>query len=127
VASGEIKRILTADGEALEDQHITGPFNVNVRLEIGIRGLEGSDLFDIWVCSLSWLTEQPLPLSGQFLIVVQQFDAGSICEFLRHKVASTSGSTTIEVFEKLSRFAFWEYADMQNRPKHLDEIVTHPK
>ena len=127
MVNGEIKRILTADGEVLENQHFSAPFHVAVRLEIGIRGLEGADLFDIWVCSLSWLDQQPLPLSGQFLIMVKQFDANSICDFLRHKVASTSGATTIEVFEKLSRFAYWEYADVANRPRHWDEIDTRPK
>jgi len=127
MVNGEIKRILTADGEVLENQHFSAPFHVAVRLEIGIRGLEGADLFDMWICSLSWLDQQPMPLSGQFLIVVKQFDANSICDFLRHKVASTSGATTIEVFEKLSRFAYWEYADVANRPRHWDEIDTRPK
>jgi Immunity protein 8 len=127
MVNGEIKRILTTDGDVLENQHFSSPFYVNLRLEIGIRGLEGADLFDIWICSLSWLDQQPLPLSGQFLIMVKQFDANSLGDFLRHKVASTSGKTTIEVFEKLSRFAYWEYADMANRPKHWDEIDAHPK
>jgi hypothetical protein len=125
--NGELKRILTTDGNVFESQHFTGPFHVNVRLEIGIRGLEGADLFDIWICSLSWLDQQPLPLSGQFLIVVKEVDANTIFEFLRHKVASTSGTTTVEVFEKLSRFGYWEYADMPNRPKYFDEIDARSK
>ena len=127
MVTAEIKRILTADGEVLENQQFSSPFYVNVRLEIGIRGLEGADPFDISVCSLSWLDQQPMPLSGQFLIVVKQFDANSLCDFLRHKVANTSSATTIEVFEKLSRFAHWEYADMANRPKHWDEIAAQSK
>jgi hypothetical protein len=37
----QIKRIVTTDGEVLENQHFSGPFYVNVRLEIGIGGLDG--------------------------------------------------------------------------------------
>jgi hypothetical protein len=67
--------------------------------------------------------QQPTPQSGQFLIVVKQFDANSICNFLRHKIASTSGATTIEVFEKLSRFAHWEYAEVAS-PSQKSDVTS---
>jgi hypothetical protein len=118
-----IRRISSHDGVELDDVSVDGEFHIGLRMDIGIPGHDGVDCFDIWICSTSWLELQPKPISGQFLVVVDGFDAPRLENFLRGKVAGISGSTSAEVFLKLSRFAFWEYADMPSLPSRIDD--TH--
>jgi hypothetical protein len=84
-------------------------FYLPLELQIGIVGQPGADLFHLWVCSISWLEQQTFPHLGQWLIIVERFDAQKLESFISATVRGTSGATKDELFVKLSRFASWEF------------------
>jgi hypothetical protein len=120
--NAEIRRISTHDGLGLSELDANGAFYVGLRIDIGISGHHGSDSFDMWICSTSWLELQGKPFAGQYLVILDTFDAHRLEDFLRGKVSGVSGRTSSEVFLKLSRFAYWEYSDMASVPARVDDI-----
>jgi immunity protein 8 of polymorphic toxin system len=119
--NAEIKTIATSDGAELTDIEVDGNFHLGIRIAVGFPGHDGADLFDLWVCSTSWLEQQSLPYSGQYLVVMNKFDATQLEGFLRGKIMSLSGKTSSEVLMKVARFAYWEYADMSSSPTRNDD------
>jgi Immunity protein 8 len=119
--NAEVRRIATHDGVDLSEISVSGVFHFAIRMDIGIRGHDGIDSFDLWICSTSWLELQSFPFSGQYLVIVDKFDARRIESFLRGEVIGISGRTSSEVLSKLSRFAYWEYSDMTSLPSRMDD------
>jgi hypothetical protein len=111
VLTAEVRSISVAgtDGTPLSKARPEPKFYLPLELDIGIKGQPGTDRFGLWVCSVSWLEEQSFPYLGQWLVVVDRFDAQKIDTFIRSEVMGTSGRTKDELFVKLSRFAAWEF------------------
>lgn len=105
----ELKAAWTVDYQPLESVKIQdAAFVVAVRLEVGVARQEGADTFDLTVCSPPWLAAQELPLFGCNLLIVEGFSPERIRDHIAKVFSGLSGDTSIEVMDKVSRFAMWE-------------------
>lgn len=124
VLQARLRSIQTPEGNDLSTVQVEGPFHVALYLEVGVNDHPGTDTFEVWVCNVAWLEQEALPLSGQFLIVVKSFEPDSIRQFLERKINQVSADTSEQLLEKLSRIAYWEFADVPRRPRRLDDTSS---
>ncbi|MFZ5566182.1 MAG: immunity 8 family protein [Pseudomonadota bacterium] len=91
-------------------------FCVWLTLSIGPEGVEGSHLFQVGVCTVSWLEHQ---LSGQrayvlrHMILVDSFDFELIKKTIHEIIANAERPTWEQSVPILSRYFAWEYEDYQ--------------
>ena len=84
------------------------------RVQIGELGGEGSDNFEIEVCSPQWL-ERPVDrdkvVSGRNRLFMDGFNFDALESYVLKRVRQAEGSNWESVAEKLSRWALWEFED----------------
>ena len=89
-------------------------FGLSVRLMVGQEGEDGTESFDVLVCTADWIKDQ-LTLErciwGRHMLVVQEYDYALILELVSVRIASCDGKDRAEVANKLARIAAWEFED----------------
>ncbi|MGJ4748733.1 immunity 8 family protein, partial [Leptospira sp. SA-E8] len=91
-------------------------FCVWLTLAIGPEETEGSHLFQVGVCTVSWLENQ-LSVHGAYvlrhLILVESFDFELIKKTISEIIAKAERPTWEQSVPILSRYFAWEYEDYQ--------------
>ena len=86
-------------------------FAVPLVLEVGPLGLRGRERFDLLVVTPRWLQERHGKggaILGRGLLVVFEWRYERVRAFLARKVEACSGTTWLDVVQKVGRIAEWE-------------------
>ncbi|MES2407734.1 MAG: immunity 8 family protein [Pseudomonadota bacterium] len=91
-------------------------FCVWLTLAIGPEGKEGSDLFQVGVCTVTWLAHQ-LSIQGTYvlrhMLLVESFDLELIKKTLHEIIANAERPNWEESVPVLCRYFAWEFEDYQ--------------
>jgi hypothetical protein len=94
----------------------TSCFNLRITLRIGTDEEEGSSDFDIYVVTPEWLEtmlryEWDRAHWGRHMLIVLEYDIGLIKERIASYVEGCKGKDSLEIMQKISRVAAWEFED----------------
>ena len=87
-------------------------FGFFVEMEIGIANEEGTDLFQLHVCTPQWLEDQVREGGPQWIesqLVLSSYNFDELHEFLSRKINSIQGNNWMEIVSKLRLLAHWEF------------------
>ena len=87
-------------------------FCVNITATIGAVGERGGDDFNFEVCSPAWLRaelESDQVVSGQYRLVMAEFDFPALERFVAQRVGQTEGPDWDSIATKLSAWSRWEF------------------
>ncbi|MFK7873472.1 MAG: Imm8 family immunity protein [Oligoflexales bacterium] len=113
---------MTSDGDKLEE-FFPGDmesFEVPVEAYIGMQGSEGFDNFVFTVVTPRKLEEKYGNNDAVFLrhfLLVKEWNANLIKNRIEKLVSSVSGKDWQEIANKLSRYGYWEFEDVQSIKK----------
>jgi len=101
---------------SLEEHRPTDPehFGLSIRLEVGLMGGDATDLFDLFVCTPSWIQEQFTQegaVWGRHMLLISKYDSNLILQVVTRQMDACQGRDWNEVANKLARFAAWEFED----------------
>ncbi len=110
-----LKSIWTIDGGdpstfAPED----ASFSLRLRLSVGPSDAEGSESFDLLVCSPAWLAtqcERDGFVTGRHHFIVNEYRFDFVRETLNKLINQYSGASWSEVGAKVARLGCWEFED----------------
>jgi len=111
-----VREICTVAHEDLESFRPGDPANFEtvVRMMIGPEGEQGSESFDISVCTPSWLEDQ-CQQSGYFFpqrrLVVSHWNPNHIKEFISKRISTMTAESWKDLAAKISEFSHWEFKD----------------
>jgi len=91
-------------------------FGLLLQLLIGPEDQEGSESFDIVLCSPRWVEkkcEAEFTFPGLHTLIVREYDWGLIQRYLHRVVSRTVGVDWQELASKLSKLGRWEFEDYQ--------------
>ena len=90
-------------------------FRVIVTATIGAVGERGGDDFILEVCSPAWLRsalETEEVVSGQYRLIMAEFDFPALERFVAKRVGQTKGPDWDSIAKKLGAWARWEFEGM---------------
>lgn len=90
-------------------------FHITVTATIGIVGEEGADYFTFDVCSPAWLQselESEPVVSGQYMVIMAEFDFPVLKRFVDKKVSRTEGVDWHSIVQELKVWSRWEFDGM---------------
>ena len=93
-------------------------FCVNVTATIGAVGERGGDDFNFEVCSPAWLRsalETEEVVSGQYRLIMAEFDFPALEQFVTKRVGQTEGPDWDSIAKKLATWGRWEFEGMTQR------------
>lgn len=67
-------------------------FSILIQMLVGPSDSLGEESFDVLVCSPDWLRQQPDPVIGRHLLIVNVFHWEKIRSFLERKVSECQGT-----------------------------------
>jgi hypothetical protein len=119
--SAEVKSISTTTGDALEKSVPADleSFCIAIRAEVGPWGGEGTETFDINVCTSKWIEGKVKNqgfVVGRHYLVVESYDAVQIKSIITKLIQRYQANTWQEVAEKVSRIGHWEFEDYRESP-----------
>lgn len=91
-------------------------FGFWVSLLIGPENEEGTEIFQLLICTPDWLKSEHLncePVWGRHMLIVFEYDLTNIKAAIERYVENCSGSDWGSIALKLSRVAAWEFEDYQ--------------
>jgi Immunity protein 8 len=107
-----LRETYSPDAHNLEDYSPPiAAFSLPVQMLVGPSEGQGEESFDVLVCSPDWLREQPNPVVGRHLLIVNGFKWDRIRSFLEQQVAACEGANWSEVANKVGRIGRWEFED----------------
>jgi len=89
-------------------------FGFLLQLMIGHEGEEGTEAFDVVVCTPKWLLSKHKKdevLIGRHYLIVFEYDFARIADKLNAFCETCEGVTWPEVAQKLARLGRWEFED----------------
>jgi hypothetical protein len=122
MVSAKIKSFQSVDIENLYTFIPENPTNFSFLLElsIGPNNEEGEELFDVQVCTPSWLISimhKDDILICRHMIIVQEYNFDKLFNRIKTLIESCMGNTWKEVAEKVARYGHWEFEDYnENNP-----------
>lgn len=89
-------------------------FHLSLRVKIGCETSSGADNFELVVCTAEWLRENVyLPIWGRHMLIVNEFDLGTINTFIEKYLAQCNGDEWNAIAMKIGRVLSWEFEDYQ--------------
>lgn len=116
------KPVLKGIDFGAEDLHTYTPqmpnnFCVWLTLAIGPEGDDGSDLFQVGICTVSWLAHQ-LSIKGAYvlrhMVLVESFDFELIKKTVHEIIENAERLNWEQSVPILCRYFAWEYEDYQS-------------
>jgi immunity protein 8 of polymorphic toxin system len=91
-------------------------FGILVEATIGSPGSPGGDTFSFVTCTPSWLAQEWLEGEyrfGRHLLLLRKYDYNILWNAIEKLCHSVEGKDWDEVAQKLSRYGYWEFEDIQ--------------
>jgi len=113
--NAELKALLTVEHEPIDGvRPESDAFCVSLRALVGSAGSPDQESFDFDVCSPAWLEAElnnRAIIGGRFLLIIRDFDARRIEDYVSQRIAQTSGDDWSTVAGKIARWTQWEFED----------------
>ena len=112
----EIKSMFSVDEDIETWQPDEPAFVLALDLEIGEAGVDGSDLFHLYVTSPAWFDEILAAgevVDGRHRLITKTFDLAAVRAWLDQILAWSEGKDWDECATRLSRHLAWEFEDLQ--------------
>jgi immunity protein 8 of polymorphic toxin system len=92
------------------------PSNCCVAVEIlaGELGVGGEELFEVQVCTPTWLAEYVAaegPLVGRHYLIVDHFSLDQVRAYLTKRISTFEAPDWAGLAERLGRIGHWEFED----------------
>jgi len=87
------------------------------RVMVGLVGKEGTESFDIQVCTPKWLLSNMKKdeiICGRHFLIVLAYYFEPILNRIRNLIEACTGNDWDEIAEKVSRIGFWEFEDYKD-------------
>ncbi len=87
-------------------------FHFLLELEIGLKGLDGGDLFAVEVCTPHWILENHQTTDVLFCknkLIVFEYDFDNMLNKIKTFISTLNGGSWEEIAIKLSRISQWEF------------------
>lgn len=112
----EIKSIISPDLD--NDKNPQDPLDcsIPIEVEIGIKGKEGADLFQLTVVTIQCLQRRNESFWGKGYLITPSFSWNNVKESLEKMLMHCSGESWNDVAIKISSFLEWEF---ENYKKEL--------
>ncbi|MEN3931788.1 immunity 8 family protein [Microvirga sp. W0021] len=111
----EIKKIMSPDVDLKTYKPEKDDFfGFLIEIFIGPHDFDGSEMFQVVVCTPEWLKENMINgkvLIGYRFILIEFYDMNKIFSEIKSYVENCSGNNWQEIALKLCRFAHWEFED----------------
>ncbi|MCT4714501.1 immunity 8 family protein [Enterobacteriaceae bacterium H18W14] len=89
-------------------------FNFLLNLSIGPIGENGTNYFQVRVCTPEWLCKHHwLPELMRHTLLVRKYDLDEITKTITDYIDQCEGNDWMDIAQKLSRVFAWEYEDYQ--------------
>lgn len=91
-------------------------FSIWVNIRVGSDTELGTNDYQVRVCTPDWIKrecESVKAMWGRHILIISTYDLALIKEMISEYVESCTGKSFLEVAEKISRIAAWEYEDYQ--------------
>lgn len=91
-------------------------FGTWIRLMIGPENEQGTESFDILVCTTTWLAEQCAAKKcvwGQHMLIVFEYDLQCIQAEIRRYVSSCTGKDWMSIVQKLRYMGAWGFENYE--------------
>lgn len=95
-------------------------FGFWARMIVGIRGQDGGESFDVFICTPKWLAIRSTNnevVFGQYHLIVGEYDYNKIYQALRQKTVLVANSWD-EIAAKICKVAYWEFEDYLDSPRY---------
>ena len=89
-------------------------FMLAIDAAFGPKGVEGAEIFTIYVCTPSWVAKkvnEKIVYWPRHYLIVNCFDAITIRAFITEYANQCVGDNWREIAFKLSRLGYWEFED----------------
>jgi hypothetical protein len=90
---------------------------VHVTMLVGPDDGPGAEIFQVTVCTPTWLAEQARslgPIVGRHLLIMDRMDVREAAKALRKHVERATGERWDDVAEQVARIGYWEFEDYQD-------------
>lgn len=85
---------------------------ITLSLSIGPDNSEGSEYFDLYVCSPEWLSKHIWkPELIRHTLLVRRYDLDEIKKIVNDTIEKCEGNDWPSISQKLSRYFAWEFED----------------
>ena len=92
-----------------------GTVSLTLTLSIGIDGEEGSDYFDLFVCSYDWMKKwYRYPKILTHTLVLHEYNLEEIVNVIESHISKCEGANWEEISAKLSQIFKWEFEDYKD-------------
>lgn len=91
-------------------------FGFWVSLLIGPENTEGSEIFQLLICTPDWLKSENVnfePVWGRHMLIVFEYNLTNIKAAVERYIENCSGENWEDIAIKLTRIAAWEFEDYQ--------------
>jgi hypothetical protein len=91
-------------------------FSILLQIFIGPKGGEGSESFDVTICTPEWIgctVNDSGPLDGRHHLIVSSFNRRAIEDYFRRRVSSMEAASWPLLAIKLGSIGRWEYEDYE--------------
>jgi hypothetical protein len=113
---GQLKKLYSADLEICGEPRDKAHFLLAFQAMIGPVNGEGTESFQIEVCTPSWLMAEcadEKAVWGHYKLIVKEYDLRLIQTQIEKYLENCVGETWEDVAEKIGRVAQWEFQDYQ--------------
>ncbi|RAU44643.1 MULTISPECIES: immunity 8 family protein [unclassified Pseudomonas] len=89
-------------------------FSLSLRIRIGLDGTQGTDDFELFICTPKWLEETVWEARwGRGLLMVREYDFSTIVGFVHDYVSRCEGDSWETIAMQLGKVFIWEFDDYQ--------------
>src|SRR5438876_7372628 len=93
-------------------------FSFLLQANIGWKGSNAADTFDILVCTPKWLAEHYGPdgfVLGQHKLIVFEYNYRRLVRFIEHFCSRCHGETWAEIARQLTSLGKWEFEYLERK------------
>jgi len=101
------------DDYPVEDREFFGGW---VHFTIGPKGINEGDGYEIFVCTLAWLTKElewKKAIWGRNLLIVERFEDKFVVDAIKEALHNLEGEENVE--EIMARYAAWEFESYSDK------------
>lgn len=110
-----LKEIVSPDVDLLSYKpEDASNFGISVECVIGAESRKGGDLFQLTICSPTWLHDKGLThpaMWGRHFLIQSQYDLAAARKMIEEMLLDSSGADWRMAAARISRYMDWEFED----------------
>jgi|SRR5579863_382832 len=109
----KLKGLSSPDVRSLEAFQPDGDFGIYVVAMVGPVDGRGGESFGFTVCTPRWFEQnmKAAIVPGRHHLFIKEYNHHELCKFISEYCSGCTGSSWIEVAQKVARLGYWEFED----------------